>query len=210
MEKNSLSTLLIILCIMAGIIGWYYWESVCNLSMKPSFREEWENGGAEVTTQVRPPDVLSEGSSQSQDEFTESGEQTRLATKDIYLDIGPVDFLRKNTPKRLVITLYDEAVPQTADNFRTLCHQKKYRNIPFHRVIKDFMVQGGDITNRDGTGGESVFGGKFPDENLSGKHRRGVISMANSGPDTNLSQFFIVTSDSHHLDGKHVVFGKVI
>ena len=110
----------------------------------------------------------------------------------------------------IVLELYETDVPITSRNFKELASQKKYDNCIFHRIIKDFMIQGGDFTNNNGTGGMSIYGSKFNDENFIHKNTHGTISMANSGPNTNGSQFFINTSDNTHLDGKHVVFGKVI
>ncbi|KIP10976.1 hypothetical protein PHLGIDRAFT_100241 [Phlebiopsis gigantea 11061_1 CR5-6] len=123
---------------------------------------------------------------------------------------------------RVIFELYNDTVPKTAENFRALCTGEKglselsdrplyYKNSIIHRSIKDFMIQGGDFTKRNGSGGESIYGGMFPDEDLTRPlDAGGLLCMANRGPNTNGSQFFVTLRPCPHLNGKHVVFGRVV
>lgn len=142
---------------------------------------------------------------------TNSQDNINKENRYVYFDVYLKDAYKDEKKGKIIIQLFNEEVPKTCNNFYTLIKDKKYNGILFHRVIKGFMIQGGDITNNNGTGGYSIYGDKFEDENFNIKHASaGLLSMANSGPNTNGSQFFITCAPTPHLDDKHVVFGRVI
>lgn len=146
------------------------------------------------------------------------GVMSKKKNPNVFLDVS----IGGDPVERIVIELFADVVPKTAENFRALCTGEKgngkttgkplhFKGSFFHRIIKGFMAQGGDFSNGNGTGGESIYGGKFSDENFKLEHDGiGVLSMANCGPNTNGSQFFLTFKRQPHLDGKHVVFGKVV
>ena len=144
-----------------------------------------------------------------------SAPPSEMSLAKVYFEIT----IGKQNAGRIIMNLYADT-PKTSENFRALCTGEKgmgmqgkplhFKGSTFHRIIPGFMAQGGDFTRGNGTGGESIYGHKFPDENFIHKHTgKGILSMANAGPNTNGSQFFLCFAPFPHLDGKHTVFGKV-
>ena len=141
----------------------------------------------------------------------DQAQKEAAVTDSVFFDIA----INGKSAGRITMGLYGDVVPKTAQNFKAICTGESeasltFRGSPFHRIVPKFVAQGGDITSGDGKGGESIYGATFPDENFEFSHiEPGLLSMANKGPDTNNSGFFITLDVADFLDGKHVVFGKV-
>lgn len=194
---------ILIMLVIAIVIGggsYFAWKYYFNKKVEPVIIEQKEDNSKESfdnETQIMPNLI----------NFEDTNSQP-------FFDIS-IDNVHSG---RIVFQLFDDEVPKTCKNFRYLCtnglfnkNKPSYQDTSFHRVIKDFMLQGGDITRGNGTGGYSIYGEHFEDENFNLTHNQpGMLSMANAGPNTNNSQFFITTKKTPWLDNKHVVFGIII
>ena len=220
-----MSTLLIALIIIIVIIilyfGYRYFLGFnTNSSFFSLFLSSQKQDLQEISD-THDNSSLNQSQTQNQEEMEQFLEKDESQKKKMDLDNGNPYFILaigNNVLGKVKFELFDEEAPKTCKNFRYFCTRSMlnnnypdYQGSIFHRVIKDFMIQGGDITNFDGTGGISMYGVKFDDENLNLEHNQpGLLCMANSGPNTNNSQFYITLKETPWLNGKHVVFGIVL
>ncbi len=216
LSNFSWKKLLFIAVIAIAVYGIYQWYQTSGKKMlKDRATKVEEAKSEEFKTQITLED-MNQIRETSATNIQKSGSEKIMNTSLYpYFDIK----IGSEDASRVYFELFDEIVPRTCMNFRTLCMKSvtgkgeaDYKGVPFHRIIKNFMIQCGDTTNGDGTGGVSIYGRKFEDENFELDHNQpGLLSMANAGPNTNGSQFFITTkAPLKHLDGKHVVFGMVV
>ena len=217
-ELSQTHIMIIVAVILLIVIAYFIW-SYYKKTSKPELLEDFSGEGIieknPHTHSNQHPNTDNNNGDGNADETTDTS--TKYDFKNVSLKPFFEISVDGKPIGKIVMELFDDICPKTCMNFRYLCSNNdpnmSYRGCPFHRVIKDFMVQCGDFTNHDGTGGRSIFGPKFDDENFELEHnQKGLLSMANSGPNTNGSQFFIISNENGtpHLNGKHVVFGIVI
>jgi cyclophilin family peptidyl-prolyl cis-trans isomerase len=216
-----LIALIIIIVIIILYFGYrYFFGSKSNGSFFSLFSSSQKQESQKIPDSEDNPS-LDKNPTQNQEEMEHFLEKDESQQKKMNLDNGNPYFILaigNNVLGKVKFELFDEEAPKTCKNFRYFCTRSMlnnnypdYQGSIFHRVIKDFMIQGGDITNFDGTGGISMYGVKFDDENLNLEHNQpGLLCMANSGPNTNNSQFYITLKETPWLNGKHVVFGIVL
>lgn len=216
-----LIALIIIIVIIILYFGYhYFFGSKSNGSFFSLFSSSQKQDSQKIPDSEDNPS-LDKNQTQNQEEMEHFLEKDESQQKKMDLDNGNPYFILaigNNVLGKVKFELFDEEAPKTCKNFRYFCTRSMlnnnypdYQGSIFHRVIKDFMIQGGDITNFDGTGGISMYGVKFDDENLNLEHNQpGLLCMANSGPNTNNSQFYITLKETPWLNGKHVVFGIIL